>query len=255
MIGELDRLARKFKVSTLVILWRIREAGYLSQAQFRDAYQAELDRALGLRAKRRRQRWQLLQHCAGPDEQAVRTGRHRQHARGPDAVPGRLPDARIQEGLRVQRTGAAARCRLVAYLLDANVFIQAKNLHYGFDFCPAFWDWVEAANRSQSVFSIEKVGDELLSGPIRARLGLTARLGTRDAVSHVQRVRTARRAATEPWPSVRPAALGSLRVAPCIRRWSAAWAVPPGVPARASCGGVLLSTWNIGPSQLRHLLR
>jgi hypothetical protein len=30
----------------------------------------------------------------------------------------------------------------MAYLLDSNVFIQAKNLHYGFDFCPAFWDWI-----------------------------------------------------------------------------------------------------------------
>ena len=29
---------------------------------------------------------------------------------------------------------------MTRYLLDANVFIQAKNLHYGFDFCPAFWD-------------------------------------------------------------------------------------------------------------------
>ncbi len=29
------------------------------------------------------------------------------------------------------------------YLLDANVFIQAKNLHYGFDFCPAFRDWLD----------------------------------------------------------------------------------------------------------------
>lgn len=28
------------------------------------------------------------------------------------------------------------------YLLDANVFIQAKRLHYGMDFCPAFWDWL-----------------------------------------------------------------------------------------------------------------
>ena len=28
----------------------------------------------------------------------------------------------------------------MAYLLDANVFISAKNLHYGLDFCPAFWD-------------------------------------------------------------------------------------------------------------------
>ena len=30
----------------------------------------------------------------------------------------------------------------MAYLLDANVFIQAKNLHYGLDFCPAFWEWL-----------------------------------------------------------------------------------------------------------------
>ena len=26
------------------------------------------------------------------------------------------------------------------YLLDANVFIQVKRLHYGMDFCPACWD-------------------------------------------------------------------------------------------------------------------
>jgi hypothetical protein len=50
------------------------------------------------------------------------------------------------------------------YLLDANVFIQAKNLHYGFDFCPAFWDWLVAENRRGRVFSIEKVGDELSAG-------------------------------------------------------------------------------------------
>ncbi len=50
------------------------------------------------------------------------------------------------------------------YLLDANVFIQAKNLHYGFDFCPAFWDWLEVANGRGIVFSIEKVKDELTAG-------------------------------------------------------------------------------------------
>jgi hypothetical protein len=49
----------------------------------------------------------------------------------------------------------------MAYLLDANVFIQAKNLHYGFDFCPAFWDWLIARNAAGQVFSIEKVGDEI----------------------------------------------------------------------------------------------
>lgn len=50
------------------------------------------------------------------------------------------------------------------YLLDANVFIQAKNLHYGFDFCPAFWDWLIQRNGTGLVASIEKVGDELQAG-------------------------------------------------------------------------------------------
>lgn len=52
----------------------------------------------------------------------------------------------------------------MAYLLDANIFIQAKNLHYGLDFCPAFWDWLVASNTEQKVFSIEKVGDEIAAG-------------------------------------------------------------------------------------------
>jgi len=50
------------------------------------------------------------------------------------------------------------------YLLDANALIQAKNLHYGFDFCPAFWDWLIAQNRAGKVASIEKVADELHAG-------------------------------------------------------------------------------------------
>lgn len=50
----------------------------------------------------------------------------------------------------------------MAYLLDANVFIAAKNLHYGLDFCPAFWDWLIEQNTAQRLFSIEKVADELL---------------------------------------------------------------------------------------------
>lgn len=49
----------------------------------------------------------------------------------------------------------------MAYLLDANVFIQAKNQYYGFDYCPAFWDWLERKNTGGLVFSVERVGDEL----------------------------------------------------------------------------------------------
>jgi hypothetical protein len=50
------------------------------------------------------------------------------------------------------------------YLLDANVFIQAKNLHYGLDFCPAFWEWLVTENAAGKVASIEKVADELHAG-------------------------------------------------------------------------------------------
>lgn len=53
---------------------------------------------------------------------------------------------------------------MTEYLLDANVFIQAKNLHYGFDFCPAFWDWLVVQNEAGKVASIEKVGEELHAG-------------------------------------------------------------------------------------------
>ena len=52
----------------------------------------------------------------------------------------------------------------MAYLLDSNIFIQAKNMHYGFDFCPAFWDWLLKENSNGKVYSITKVGDELIAG-------------------------------------------------------------------------------------------
>jgi hypothetical protein len=51
----------------------------------------------------------------------------------------------------------------MGYLIDANVFIAAKNLHYGFDFCPAFWDWLVERNSAGVVFSVERVGDEVLA--------------------------------------------------------------------------------------------
>ena len=49
-------------------------------------------------------------------------------------------------------------------MLDADVFIRAKNLHYGFDFCPAFWDWLIQQNRSGQVYSIERIRGELVAG-------------------------------------------------------------------------------------------
>lgn len=47
------------------------------------------------------------------------------------------------------------------YLLDANIFIEAKNRYYGFDFCPAFWDWILRAHKQGKVFSVDKVKWEI----------------------------------------------------------------------------------------------
>lgn len=52
----------------------------------------------------------------------------------------------------------------VTYLLDTDVFIGAKNLHYGFELCPGFWEWLAKSHAAGKVFSVEKVGAELLAG-------------------------------------------------------------------------------------------
>ncbi len=50
------------------------------------------------------------------------------------------------------------------YLLDANVFIQAKNLHYGMDFCPAFWEFIDQETSKTTAGSISFVYEELVHG-------------------------------------------------------------------------------------------
>lgn len=50
------------------------------------------------------------------------------------------------------------------YLLDANIFITAKNLHYGFDFVPAFWEWLDQGHHAGILCSIDSVGSELAAG-------------------------------------------------------------------------------------------
>jgi len=47
------------------------------------------------------------------------------------------------------------------YLLDANIFIQAQNQHYGMDFCPAFWDFLKLEAESKTIMSTDMVYDEL----------------------------------------------------------------------------------------------
>ena len=47
------------------------------------------------------------------------------------------------------------------YLLDSNVFIEAKNKYYSFELCPGFWKALIAKHKSKRLFSIDKVHDEL----------------------------------------------------------------------------------------------
>ncbi|MCY3948115.1 MAG: DUF4411 family protein, partial [Acidimicrobiaceae bacterium] len=49
-------------------------------------------------------------------------------------------------------------------MLDADVFIRAKNQYYGFELCPGFWDWLELMNAAGTVCSVEAVLLELIEG-------------------------------------------------------------------------------------------
>lgn len=50
------------------------------------------------------------------------------------------------------------------YLIDANVFIEAKNKYYNMTFCPAFWDWLLRECAGEQIFSIQGIYDELING-------------------------------------------------------------------------------------------
>ncbi len=51
----------------------------------------------------------------------------------------------------------------MAYLLDSNILIEAKNLYYSFDICPGYWEWVKYAHENGTLLTIEPVQDEILA--------------------------------------------------------------------------------------------
>ncbi len=53
---------------------------------------------------------------------------------------------------------------MTRYLIDANCLIEAKNRWYGFDICPAFWQWIENQNEAGVIYSIDKIKTELVAG-------------------------------------------------------------------------------------------
>lgn len=52
----------------------------------------------------------------------------------------------------------------MAYLLDADTLIQAKDEYYAFDLCPGFWNWVDQQNEAGTMFSVQAVKEELMRG-------------------------------------------------------------------------------------------
>lgn len=50
------------------------------------------------------------------------------------------------------------------YLIDANVFINAKNTYYPFSLVPGFWSWVEQQAREGRLYSIVQLKAELNKG-------------------------------------------------------------------------------------------
>jgi hypothetical protein len=56
------------------------------------------------------------------------------------------------------------------YLLDANTYIEAKNLYYGMEICPGYWQWLDIQYQNNLVNSVQPIfyelnsyGDELSS--------------------------------------------------------------------------------------------
>lgn len=49
------------------------------------------------------------------------------------------------------------------YLLDANTYIEAKNLYYGMDICPGYWQWLDIQFQNNLVNSVQPIFKELNS--------------------------------------------------------------------------------------------
>lgn len=67
----------------------------------------------------------------------------------------------------------------MAYCLDANTFIEAKNRYYGLDFCPAFWDWLDREAESDRLLCVRAIYDEIASGTDDLSLWIKGRNGHR----------------------------------------------------------------------------
>ena len=50
------------------------------------------------------------------------------------------------------------------FLLDANIFIEAKNFYYAFDIFSGFWEWLDQRQQNNDIGSVIPIYEELKSG-------------------------------------------------------------------------------------------
>jgi len=65
----------------------------------------------------------------------------------------------------------------MAYCLDSNTFIEAKNRYYALDFCPAFWDWVDREAAATQLLCVRAIYDEIADGKDDLAAWMKARNG------------------------------------------------------------------------------
>lgn len=64
---------------------------------------------------------------------------------------------------------------MTRYVLDTDLLIDAKNRYYGFDFCPAFWQWLRVNNLLGLVESVFTVAEEIQNYAVEDELAKWAR--------------------------------------------------------------------------------
>ena len=98
-IEELERLARKYRVSTLVVLKRIFDARFLSWSDYQARYEEERARVINFLAARRSKEGggNSLLHSTDPAQPSVRPSCDRKYLRRLHYLPRRLSFARHEE--------------------------------------------------------------------------------------------------------------------------------------------------------------
>ena len=160
-IENLQQLSKRYKVSTLVILIRLRILKVIKASDF-DKYQAEEKRI-------------AEQKAVGGSSTAYyyrkinEASRQLCHAVISSTRAGK---SHVQKSLRIvagsRHHCLAENCRqsgcttlVVLYLLDANAFIEPSNRWLSHHFCPAYWHWLIKMAKQNRLFSITDVRKEI----------------------------------------------------------------------------------------------